>query len=119
MLRSGVSLPAVKELLGHKDLRMTLRYIQVTQNDLQREFHAARLRLPNHPGMFPLALVPCSDNAAADLPAIVRSLAATRHLLEMHRRQLPAGPVRRQLEHLANRLVKIAGELDQLAAAEK
>jgi len=42
MLRLGVSLPALMRLLGHKDIRMTLRYVQVTQQDLQREFHQAR-----------------------------------------------------------------------------
>ena len=42
MVRLGVSLPALMQLLGHKDIRMTLRYVQVTQLDLQREFHTAR-----------------------------------------------------------------------------
>ena len=42
MLRLGVSLPALMKLLGHKDIRMTLRYAEVTQQDLQREFHQAR-----------------------------------------------------------------------------
>ena len=36
MLRLGVSLPALMQLLGHKDISMTLRYVQVTQQDLQR-----------------------------------------------------------------------------------
>jgi len=60
-LRLGVSLPALMRLLGHKDIRMTLRYVEVTQLDLQREFHSARrnatpitspayaLSLPNSP----------------------------------------------------------------------
>jgi hypothetical protein len=42
MLRLGVSLPALLQLLGHKDIRMTLRYLQINQQDLQREFHVAR-----------------------------------------------------------------------------
>ena len=42
MLRLGVGLPALMQLLGHKDIRMTLRHVQVTQQDLQRQFHAAR-----------------------------------------------------------------------------
>src|SRR5207245_5681681 len=42
MIRLGVSLPALMQLLGHKDIRMTMRYVQVTQRDLQREFHLAR-----------------------------------------------------------------------------
>ncbi len=44
MLRLGVSLPALMQLLGHRDIRMTLRYLQVTQQDLQREFHLARAK---------------------------------------------------------------------------
>jgi hypothetical protein len=30
------------QLLGHKDVHMTLLYLNVTQQDLQREFHCAR-----------------------------------------------------------------------------
>ena len=32
-------LPALMKLMGHKNIRMTLRYLKVTQPDLQREFH--------------------------------------------------------------------------------
>ena len=46
MLRCGISLPALKELMGHKDIRMTLRYLKVTQPDLQREFYRARHNTP-------------------------------------------------------------------------
>jgi hypothetical protein len=28
--------------MGHKDIRMALRYLKVTQPDLQREFYRAR-----------------------------------------------------------------------------
>jgi tRNA1(Val) A37 N6-methylase TrmN6 len=30
------------QLLGHKDIRMSLQYIQVTQQDLHRQYHLAR-----------------------------------------------------------------------------
>lgn len=42
MLRLGFSLPALMQWLGHKHIRMTLHYVQVTQQDLRREFHTAR-----------------------------------------------------------------------------
>jgi hypothetical protein len=32
----------LKEFLGHKDIRMTLGYVQVTQNDLQEQYRQAR-----------------------------------------------------------------------------
>jgi site-specific recombinase XerD len=42
MVRFGVSLPALMRMIGHRDIRMTLRYVEVVQLDLQREFHRAR-----------------------------------------------------------------------------
>jgi hypothetical protein len=83
MVRLGISLPALMHLLGHKDIRMTLRYVTVTQIDLQREFHQARQnasqlhRIPN------LSLPPDDSLDRADLCGIGRALATTRHLLEM------------------------------------
>ncbi len=45
MLRSGISLAALKEILGHRDIKMTMRYVQVTQADLQREYLLARQKM--------------------------------------------------------------------------
>jgi len=42
MVRSGVTLPAVMKLLGHADPGMTMRYVQITSNDLHNEFQMAR-----------------------------------------------------------------------------
>ena len=47
MLRAGVSFAAVMKLLGHKSPHMTLQYLEITQQDLQREFHLA-LSHPRH-----------------------------------------------------------------------
>src|SRR5262249_22818335 len=35
LVRAGISLPALQHILGHSDINMTMRYVQVTQNDLQ------------------------------------------------------------------------------------
>ena len=117
MIRLGVSLPAVMQLLGHKDIRMTLRYVEVTQRDLQREFHMARLNVPQSHRL----LVPSAPNcsATADLPGIRQALNAARHLLEMYRRQLSKATTQRTLGRLDKRLLAVATELDQLANAEK
>lgn len=120
MVRLGISLPALRELLGHRDIRMTMRYIAVTQNDLQRQYHLARQTLsrlhfmPELP-VNQLPIVVTSPN----IPAVLQSLSATRHLLEMFRRQLENEKLRRQLARLANRLVKIGTELARLADTEK
>jgi site-specific recombinase XerD len=115
MLRLGVSLPALMQLLGHKDIRMTLRYLQVTQQDLQREFHLARQNAAQ-PHLLPQLPVPCATaSLTADLTGIRQALAATRHLLEMFRRQLRDEDMHRKLQRLDKRLLSVASELDRLA----
>jgi len=117
MIRLGVSLPAVMQLLGHKDIRMTLRYVEVTQRDLQREFHTARLNVAQSHRLPALSVPNCS--ATADLPGIRQALNAARHLLEMYRRQLSNGTTQRTLGRLDKRLLAVATKLDQLATVEK
>jgi len=86
------------KLLGHKDIRMTLRYAEVTQQDLQREFHQARQNAV-HPHR---------------LPGVRQALAATRHLLEMYRRQLGDEKIRRTLQRLDKRLLTVASQLQSI-----
>ncbi len=119
MLRTGVSLPALKELLGHKSLRMTLRYVQVTQNDLQREFHAARLTLEAHRLPLPLLLAITEPNHNDGMPAVFQSIATLCHLMEMCRRQLHYAELQRKLQRLANRIFKVNAELKRLFPAEE
>jgi site-specific recombinase XerD len=116
MVRLGVSLPALMRLLGHNDIRMTLRYVEVTQLDLQREFHTARQNAiqPHRP---PTLTIPNYPNPS--LAGIRQALAATRHLLEMYRRQRDDEKTRRKLQRLDKRLLAVASQLEQLARAEK
>jgi hypothetical protein len=105
------------QLLGHRDIRMTLRYVEVTQHDLQREFHTARLNAP-HTHHLSIPSVPnCA--ATADLPGIRQALNAARHLMEMYRRQLSDVRIQRALRRLDKRLLAIASQLDRIAIAEK
>ena len=119
MIRLGVSLPALMKLLGHKDIRMTMRYVQVTQNDLQCEFHPARHNALHHHDVPQLAAPQNLPLATADLPGIRLSITATRHLLEMYRRQLHSEPVRRCLQRLDKRLLTIDSELERLVDEQK
>jgi integrase len=106
MLRAGVSLPVLMKLLGHKTPKMTLRYLEVSLADVQREFQLAQSQ-PRHVAPAPKTV---SSLPAADLSGLLTSLHAAQHVLEMFRRTLPDGPKRRLLERLANRLTKIASE---------
>ena len=55
----------------------------------------------------------------ADLPGIRQALAATRHFLEMYRRQLDDEQAKRKLQRLDRRLLAVASQLEQMATAEK
>jgi len=115
MLRRGMSLPALMQLMGHKDIRMTLRYLKVTQPDLQREFYKARQNTI-HPYRLPALSV---STASADLSGIHQALVATRHLLEMCRRQISDDKTRLRLQRLDRRLLDIAQQLQNIAGGEK
>jgi site-specific recombinase XerD len=117
MLRLGVSLPALMQLLGHKDIRMTLRYVEVTQQDLQREYHKARQNAAQRHRLPTLSVPPSTIHA--DLSGIGQTLAATRHLLEMYRRQLRDEKAKRKLQRLDKRLLAVASQLKHIAAGKK
>ena len=117
MLRLGVSLPALMKLLGHKDIRMTLRYTLVTQQDVRREFHQARQNAA-HQHRVPTLAIP-KDIPSAGLPGILQALEAARHLLEMHRRQLRDEKARRQLQRLDKRLSSLLHNCRGLINEEK
>jgi len=113
MLRAGASLPVVKELLGHRSIEMTLRYVQVSQVDLQREYYKARQMMGQ------LHLIPniTKPNADPGIPDILHLLTNIRHFMEMYRRQLNDNKRSRKLARLINRLFKISGELKALDAS--
>jgi integrase len=110
MIRSGVTLPALMKLLGHTDPGMTMRYVEVASNDLQREFHLARSR-PRH--LAPQPKAP-TISPRAGLDGVVDSLLFAQHALEMFRRSLPDGHARRSLDRLSNRLTKILSQARKL-----
>jgi site-specific recombinase XerD len=112
MLRAGVSLPAVMKLLGHQNPEMTLRYLEISVLDLQREFHLARSQ-PRH--LLPESRLPASISShQPNLASLLDSLHVAQHVLEMFRRALPQGSDRRLLDRLANRLTKITSEARKL-----
>jgi site-specific recombinase XerD len=119
MLRAGVSLPALMHLLGHKTLDMTLRYVQVTQNDLQQQYHLARQNMVSAHTMPQLPTTHPLTGIAPGIPMIAQYLTTIRHLLEMYRRQLGDVEIRRKLERWTNRLTKIATEVNELDGAQK
>jgi hypothetical protein len=40
MVRAGISLPALMQLMGHADIQTTLLYVQMTPQDVYVEYHS-------------------------------------------------------------------------------
>jgi site-specific recombinase XerD len=114
MLRAGVSLPALMKLLGHRTANMTLRYVQITQQDLQREFHLARQN-PRHFIPLPAALA-VADPDAADTSLVLDRIQAAMRVLDLYRLQNPAADSK-QLALLARRLLRIRSIFKKVSSA--
>jgi hypothetical protein len=82
---------------------------------LQREFYRAR---HNTTQSYSIPLLSVST-ATADIPGIRQALTATRHLLEMYRRQLSDAKIHRRLQRLDRRLLDAAQQLQNIAAGEE
>jgi integrase len=106
MLRAGASLPAVKVLLGHQSLEMTMRYVQVSQIDLQREYHKARAKMAE------IHAIP--KTVASNLTSMRGLFTEAAHAVEMYRRQVRNAQKSRALARLVNRIAKISAELKRI-----
>jgi site-specific recombinase XerD len=106
MLRAGASLPVVMKLLGHKNIDMTLRYTEVNNMDLQREYHQARskMSLPTIPKI-------SRPRNSLGIPTLLQALAEAHRLMEMFRRQTCAEETKCKLARLINRIEKILAEI--------
>lgn len=111
MLRAGVSLPALMKLLGHRTANMTLRYVEITQQDLQREFHLAQ-KSPRY--LVPLPASSAAPDAdTAEATVFLQRLSSAIGILDLFRQQSPAildVPVRL----LLRRLVRIRSRFQKL-----
>jgi site-specific recombinase XerD len=112
MLRAGVSLPALMKLLGHRTANMTLRYLEITQQDLQREFHLAR-QSPRYLLPLPLSL-PGPEPDLANAPTVLERLSGAIGLLDLFRQQSSVED--RLLRLMLRRLVRIRSAFEKLIA---
>jgi hypothetical protein len=116
MLRAGVSLPALMKLLGHRTANMTLRYVEITQQDLQREFHLAQQH-PRH--LIPLpAPLPSADPDVIDATTVVDRLSTATRVLDLYRQQNPAISDK-SLQLLLRRLIRVRTRFQKLVSSTK
>jgi site-specific recombinase XerD len=117
MLRAGISITALKEILGHRDIRMTMGYVQVTQKDLQREYHSAREKMAAVHNVPELSGKHDLQKANSRITDICQTLDAATHQLEMYRRQVSRQSENNKLLSLARRLKKLRDALASFKTA--
>lgn len=116
MLRAGVSLPALMKLLGHSCANMTLRYVEITQKDLQREFQMAQ-RSPRHLMPLPPSMpTPIPDLIVAE--TVVEQVSTAIRILDLYRQINPSLDPKALLL-LLRRLVRIRSAFQKLVPVPK
>lgn len=117
MLRAGMSLPSLMAILGHRSIRMTMRYITVTQTDLQQQYLQARRNIAGlH--TIPKLNPKISGRVKIDLETICASLVTVRHSMEMYRRNTH-GSADKKLQRLVNRISAVLKAIAELDKAPK
>jgi len=116
MARAGMSLPVLKEILGHRTIRMTMRYVQVTQCDLQREYLATleaikeRYDIPQpSDAQRPGPLAPTHQ----DVLSVLTTVAS---LMERLRRDTCDATTKKKLQRLVERLKRLSQDFQALPA---
>jgi hypothetical protein len=95
---------------------MTLRYVEITQKDLQREFHLARSS-PRHLVPMP-ASVAAPDPDTIEPATVVERFSAAIRVLELYRQQNPTASGR-PLQLLLRRLVRARSGFQKVISAAK
>jgi hypothetical protein len=88
---------------------MTMRYVQVSQVDLQREYYKARAKSGEYHSLPKIIF--------DSLPNMCSLLSEASHAIEMHRRRINDENIKRTLTRLVNRLAKILKELKLVEAS--
>jgi integrase len=117
MLRSGMSLPVLMKLLGHRSIGMTLRYAEVTGVDVRRAYFEA-LEFRGRKYEVPMPPVVCSptDRKLTSWSSVASQIEAFSREVESFRRDSRTSPQARPARRLVERLRRIARDFKNLGA---
>jgi site-specific recombinase XerD len=108
LLGSGVSLPALMKLLGHKSILMTMRYVQLTAQEVQRQYLLASQKAKERYAQLPArpkGAPPITDDS---LDSLVDQLVAR---LDAVRREQSCQARRKRLARLLEQCQKLRERL--------
>ena len=108
LLAAGVSLPSVMRLLGHRDIRMTLRYAAITQELVKKEYFQALPKMESRYRDALRAIPPSTDFDP------IKSLVDTSQWIRKHIATQTTS--QRVARSLLKRLARIKTDLDRQIA---
>ena len=108
LMNGGMSLLGIMKLLGHRDFRMTLRYTQIVDETVGREYFEALSRVA---GRYELPRGDLADIVDLDVVALVQSV------ISWITRNLGKGPSGHKARLLARRLEQARDDLKELRSA--
>jgi hypothetical protein len=104
------------KLLGHHNANLTLLHVEVTQQDLQREYQAALLP-PRHRMPVPPALKSDAASASsADATAVRTAIASALRLMDLYPQLQAPSRADRQIRLLSLRLTRIRSIFEKLSS---
>ena len=116
MARAGMPVPALMKLLGHRTPKMTMRYVQVAQNDVREAYDQAMTQLSviRSVQSRTLPVLAADLSPQADSNQLLKLMAAMITCLESHRRD-ELDPARsKQLHRFIKRIRKAGYDLKDI-----
>jgi integrase len=114
LLRGGIPLPILQYLLGHRTIRMTLRYAEVTQQDIRRAYFQA-LENMKHLHQIPTPIgVHRQPQGPLTLDFVIESLDQARSIMDSFRQANGTEKLKKKAQRIAERIQRAARDFRTL-----
>lgn len=117
LLRAGMSLPALMKILGHRTIKMTLRYAEVTGIDVQRGYAEAIKNLAERHNLPSVPDLSEKHGNVSGREGIISLLQIIEAALEAYRKDHAKKPSeKKKVQRFAERIWRLAEDFEKLSS---
>ena len=116
LLRAGLSLPALMKILGHRTIKMTLRYAEVTGVDVQRAYAEAIKTLEERHNLPCAPDVPKKHARTSGREGVVSLLHVLEAALEAYRQDHAKPSEKKKVQRFVERIRRLCEDLKRLSS---
>jgi len=116
LLRAGMSLPTLMKFLGHRTIKMTLRYAQVTGIDVQRGYAEAIKNLEERHNLPYIPELPEKHGNVSGREVIESLLHMLEAALEAYRKDHAKPSEKKKVQRFAERIRRLAEDIKKLSS---